>query len=131
LGKAAWLPDVSRSNRGSGNRLLLDAGALYFRRQSARSSTVNTILLISSTGVSMSRATRTAQLEDIIDELIALYLAQAANLREYGQAAMAGEGTVNLERTLRHREVQRAELYRQFEQAAFPDPAVPNLPDQT
>lgn len=79
----------------------------------------------------MSRATRTAQLEDIIDELIALYLAQAANLREYGQAAMAGEGTVNLERTLRHREVQRAELYRQFEQAAFPDPAVPNLPDQT
>ena len=62
----------------------------------------------------MSHVTRTAQIDDIIDELIALYLEQAANLREYGQAAMAGEGTVNLERTLRHREVQRAELYRQF-----------------
>ena len=79
----------------------------------------------------MSHVTRTAQIDDIIDELIALYLEQAANLREYGQAAMEGEGTVNLERTLRHREVQRAELYRQFEQAAFPVPAVPNLPDQT
>ena len=76
----------------------------------------------------MSHVTRTAQIDDIIDELIALYLAQAANLREYGQAAMAGEGTVNLERTLRHREVQRAELYRQFEQAAFPVSAAPKLP---
>jgi hypothetical protein len=125
------MPEVSSNNRRSGNRLPPDAEALYFRRQPARSSTVNTILLISSTGVSMSHATRTAQIDDIIDELIALYLEQAANLREYGQAAMAGEGTVNLERTLRHREVQRAELYRQFEQAAFPVPAVPNLPDQT
>lgn len=76
----------------------------------------------------MSHATRTAQIDDIIDELIALYLEQAANLREYGQAAMAGEVTVNLERTLRHREVQRAELYRQFEQAAFPVSAAPKLP---
>ncbi len=76
----------------------------------------------------MSHATRTAQIDDIIDELNALYLEQAANLREYGQAAMAGEGTVNLERTLRHREVQRAELYRQFEQAAFPVSAAPKLP---
>ena len=79
----------------------------------------------------MSHATRTAQIEDLVDELIALYLAQAANLREYGQSAMAGEGTVNLERTLRHREVQRAKLYRQFELAAFPVPAAPDLPDQT
>jgi len=79
----------------------------------------------------MSHATRTAQIEDLVDELIALYLAQAANLREYGQAAMAGEGTVNLERTLRHREVKRAELYRRFEQAAFPVSAAPDLSDQT
>jgi hypothetical protein len=79
----------------------------------------------------MSHATRTARIEDLVDELIALYLAQAANLRENVEAAAAGEGTVNLERTLRHLEVQRADLYRQFEQAALPASAAPDLTDQT
>jgi hypothetical protein len=79
----------------------------------------------------MSHASRTAHIDDFIDELIALYLAQAADLREYAQAAVAGEGTVHLERTLRRREVQRADLYRQFEQAAFPVSPAPDLADQT
>ena len=51
----------------------------------------------------MSHASRTANIEELVDELIALYLAQAADLREYAQAAVAGEGTVHLKRTLRHR----------------------------
>ena len=68
----------------------------------------------------MNHASRAAQIEGLIDELVALHLAQAANLRELAQAIEAGEGTIQLERALRHREVQRAELYRQFEQVAFP-----------
>ena len=79
----------------------------------------------------MSHASRTAHIEDLVDELIALSLAQAADLREYAQAAAAEEGTVHLERTLRHREVQRADLYRQFEQAAFPVSPAPDLAGQT
>ena len=79
----------------------------------------------------MSLASRSSQIEDLIDDLIAVYRAQAADLREYAQAASAGEGTVHLERTLRHREVQRADLYRQFEQAAFPVSSVPDRADQT
>lgn len=67
----------------------------------------------------MSEATRAAEIENMVDELIALYLAQAADLREFAKAAAAGEGTVHLERTLRHREALRADLYRRFEQAAF------------
>ncbi len=67
----------------------------------------------------MSHASRTAHIADLADELIALYLAQATDLREYVQAAAAEEGTVHLERALRHREVQRADLYREFEQAAL------------
>jgi hypothetical protein len=67
----------------------------------------------------MSDASRTPDIENLVDELIELYLAQAADLREYAQATAAGEGTVHLERTLRHREAQQADLYRQFEQAAF------------
>jgi hypothetical protein len=79
----------------------------------------------------MSHASRTADIEELVDELIALYLAQAADLREYAQAAVAGEGTVHLKRTLRHREVQRADLYCQFEQAAFPVSPALDLADQT
>jgi hypothetical protein len=67
----------------------------------------------------MNHTARAAHIEDLIDELVALHLAQAANLREFAQAMVAGEGTIQLERALRHREVQRAELYRRFEQAAF------------
>jgi hypothetical protein len=44
----------------------------------------------------------------------------APNLQEFAQAMEAGEGTIQLERAPRHREAPRAELYRQFEQAAFP-----------
>ena len=76
----------------------------------------------------MSHAFRTAHIEDLIDELIALNLAQAADLREYAQAAVAGEGTVHLERTLRHREIYRAELYHQFELVAFPVSTAPGTP---
>ena len=32
---------------------------------------------------------------------------------------------MHLEQTLRHREMRRADLYRQFEQAAFPAPPIP------
>jgi hypothetical protein len=40
-------------------------------------------------------------------------------LREFAQATEAREGTLDLEQALRDREVRRADLYRQFEQAAF------------
>jgi hypothetical protein len=60
-------------------------------------------------------------IEDLINDLIALQLAQVADLREYAQATAAGEGTVQLERTLRRRELQRSELYRKFEERAFQD----------
>ena len=79
----------------------------------------------------MGHTSRTAHIEDLANELIALFLAQAADLREYTQASSAGEGTVHLERTLRHREVQRADLYRQFEQAAFPVFSAQDRADQT
>ena len=79
----------------------------------------------------MGHPSRTSQIEYLTEELIALFLAQAADLREYAQAVAAGEGTVHLERTLRHREIQRADLYRQFEQAAFPVSSAPDHADQT
>jgi hypothetical protein len=63
--------------------------------------------------------------------LIELNLAQVADLREYAQAAMAGEGTIQLERNLRRREAQRTDLYRQFEQAAFSTSLAKDLADQT
>lgn len=40
----------------------------------------------------------------------------------FGHATEAGEGTMHLEDALRHREIRRADLYRQFEQAAFSRP---------
>ena len=69
----------------------------------------------------MSLASRSSQIEDLIDDLIAVYRAQAADLREFAQAISSGEGTVHLERTLRQREIKRAGLYLQFEQTAFSD----------
>ena len=62
---------------------------------------------------------------DLIDDLAGLYLAQVADLREFAQATEAGEGTMYLEDTLRHREIRRADLYRQFEQAAFSPAPIP------
>ena len=79
----------------------------------------------------MSHPSSAENIEGIIDEPIALYLAQAADLRECAQAAAAREGTVHLERTLRHREVQRADLYRRFEKAIFPPSSLPDLADPT
>lgn len=67
----------------------------------------------------MSYDPRTSEIQNMVDELTELYLAQAADLREYAQATAAGEGTIHLERTLRRREVRRGELYQKFEQAAF------------
>jgi hypothetical protein len=68
---------------------------------------------------SMSHASRSAHIADLIDDLADLYLAQVADLREFAQATEAREGTLDLEQALRDREVRRADLYRQFEQAAF------------
>jgi hypothetical protein len=62
---------------------------------------------------------RSAHIADLIDDLADLYLAQVADLREFAQATEAREGTLDLEQALRDREVRRADLYRQFEQAAF------------
>jgi hypothetical protein len=67
----------------------------------------------------MKEASSPANIEDMINDLIALQLAQVADLREYAQATTAGEGTVQLERTLRRRELQRSELYLKFEETAF------------
>ena len=78
----------------------------------------------------MSPASRISRIEDLVNDLAELYLAQAADLREYAKTAAAGEGTVHLERTLRRREVQRADLYRQFEQAAFPVLPAPGSADR-
>jgi hypothetical protein len=61
-------------------------------------------------------------LADLIDDLTGLYLAQVDDLREFAQATEAGEGTMHLEQALRQREIRRANLYRQFEQAAFSQP---------
>jgi hypothetical protein len=71
----------------------------------------------------MKPASSPANIEDLINDLIALQLAQVADLREYAQATTAGEGTVQLERTLRRRELQRSELYEKFEAMAFREPA--------
>jgi hypothetical protein len=58
----------------------------------------------------MSHASRTAHLDDLVDLSL---------------ATEAGEGTMHLEDALRHREIRRADLYRQFEQAAFSPAPVP------
>jgi hypothetical protein len=73
----------------------------------------------------MSHASRSAHIADLIDDLADLYLAQIADLREFAQATEAEEGTTHLEQALRQREIRRADLYREFEQAAFsPIPVV-------
>jgi hypothetical protein len=61
----------------------------------------------------------------LFDDLADLYLAQVADLREFAQATEAGEGTLHLEDALRYREIRRADLYRQFEQAASSPPPIP------
>jgi hypothetical protein len=73
----------------------------------------------------MSHASHIANIADLIDDLADLYLAQVADLREFAQAAESGEGTAHLEQALRQREIRRADLYRQFEQAAFSPPPIP------
>ena len=73
----------------------------------------------------MSHVSRTAHLADLVDDLADLSLAQVADLREFAQATEAGEGTMHLEDALRHREIRRADLYRQFELAAFSPAALP------
>jgi hypothetical protein len=73
----------------------------------------------------MSHASRSAHISDLVDDLADLSLAQVANLREFAQATEAGEGTLDLEQALRDREVRRADLYRQFEQAAFSPAPIP------
>jgi hypothetical protein len=73
----------------------------------------------------MSHASRSAHIADLIEDLVDFYLAEVADLREFAQTTEAGEGTLHLEDALRHREIRRADLYREFEQAAFsPIPVV-------
>src|SRR5580692_9675110 len=73
----------------------------------------------------MSHASRAAHIADLIDDLADLSLAQVADLREFAQATEAGEGTLDLEQALRHREIRRADLYREFELAAFSPVPIP------
>jgi hypothetical protein len=73
----------------------------------------------------MSHASRVAHIADLIDDLADVYLAQVADLREFAQATEAGEGTLHLEDALCDREIRRADLYREFEQAAFSTPPIP------
>jgi hypothetical protein len=68
--------------------------------------------------------TRSAHIADLIDDLADLYMAQVADLREFAQSTEAGEGTMHLEDALRHREIRRGDLYRQFEHAAFSPPPI-------
>jgi hypothetical protein len=70
----------------------------------------------------MSHASRGTHIADLIDDLADLYQAQVADLHEFAQATEAGEGTMHLEDALRHREIRRADLYREFELAASPAP---------
>jgi hypothetical protein len=72
-----------------------------------------------------SHASRSAHIADLIDDLADLYLAQVADLREFAQATEAGDGTMHLEDALRHREIRRADLYREFELAAFSPVPIP------
>jgi hypothetical protein len=67
----------------------------------------------------MSHASRSAHIADLMDDLADLYLVQVADLREFALATEASEGTMHLEDALRHREIRRADLYREFELAAF------------
>jgi hypothetical protein len=79
----------------------------------------------------MSHASRTAHIADLIDDLTGLYLAQVADLREFAQATEAGEGTLHREDVLRHREIRRDDLYREFELAAFSPAQIPVVaPDE-
>src|ERR1700735_529319 len=73
----------------------------------------------------MSHAPRTAHSADPIADLADLDLAQLADLREFAQATEAGEGTMHLEQALRQREIRRADLYREFELAAFSPAPIP------
>ncbi len=73
----------------------------------------------------MSHASRAAHIADLIDDPTGLYQAQVADLREFAQATEAGEGTLDLEQALRDREVRRADLFGQFEQAAFSPAPIP------
>ena len=79
----------------------------------------------------MSHASRSAHIADLIDDLVDLYLAQVADLREFAQATEAGEGTMHLEDALRHREIRRGDLYREPELAAFCQAPIPvDAPDE-
>jgi hypothetical protein len=75
----------------------------------------------------MPPALRANLIETLVGQLADLLSAQAADLHEYARATSMEEGTIQLERNLRVLELRRAELYHQFEEAAFtvtPAPAV-------
>jgi len=79
----------------------------------------------------MDHPSRTAHIEELADELIALFLAQAADSPRIcsgrlGRGRNCASGT-----NPSPPEIQRAEHYREFEQAAFPVSLAPDRADQT
>jgi hypothetical protein len=67
-------------------------------------------------------------IETLATQLADLLSAQAADLREYALAVSVGEGTVQLERSLRTLEDRRASLYRRFEETVFVGPSIAIVP---
>jgi hypothetical protein len=72
----------------------------------------------------MSPFSRANTIETLVGQLEDLLSAQAADLREYAGAVAAGQGTIHLERSLHAMELRRADLYKQFEEAAFNAPPI-------
>jgi hypothetical protein len=68
----------------------------------------------------MGEDQQAARRMEILEALIDIYQAQTADLKEFATAMRAGEGTVNLERSILQREAQRAELFIALEQTALP-----------
>ena len=71
----------------------------------------------------MSHASRAAHIAAVDDLPTSTW--PSPDLREFAQATEAGEGTLHLEDALRHREIRRADLFRQFELAAFSPAPIP------
>jgi len=67
----------------------------------------------------MTLSPQTLALETAAGRLADHLAVQAADLREFARAIAAGAGTIQLEKHIRNLELQRAELYRQFEEAAL------------
>lgn len=67
----------------------------------------------------MTLSSQAVALETAAEKLADHLSGQAADLREFARAVAAGAGTIQLEKHLQNLEVRRAELQRQFEEAAL------------